>query len=51
MDRNVWIARALAVILILVFTLLFWHLYATLVRIQKQQAAGPRPATTSTAQP
>lgn len=45
MNRTIWIARALALILLLVFTLLMLNLYTKLQTMSAQQK--PRPAKTS----
>ena len=47
MDKSVWVWRVLAVIALLVFTFLFWHLYATLVKLDREIAPQTPPAEES----
>ena len=47
MNRMIWIWRMIAFLILLVFTILMWNLYARLNEV-KQQRGGATPAATET---
>ncbi|MDX1583782.1 MAG: hypothetical protein R3338_09305 [Thermoanaerobaculia bacterium] len=41
MNRMIWIWRLIAILIIIVFTILMWNLYARLSRMQQQRSEPP----------
>jgi len=53
MEKSAWVWRLIGIIVLLVITFLFWHLYATLVRLNREVApdAQSAPSTAATGDP
>lgn len=43
MNRTIWIWRMIAILIIIIFTVLMWSLYARLEALKEQRGPGPSP--------